>query len=420
MTCQAIIRQDNDLRKTLRRFEKEKQKQMKSIDGDIWELQKFMQELQCVTAVSAEDILPSQQRTPADRRLDATRDKTRKSQNEKFTSLGNESLPSSASSVSIDVQRVGNDQAKNGELLNGNSNQQRNVWRYQERRRSSSVGEMCSGTLARLQGVAGYKQALGHRRRSLDAGRQPLLNRRRSLDAGRQPLLHRRRSLDAGKGTGIKMSPEHNNENPIEPFVRENISGNAFYVNKHPKPPVNKRDIISDHLSFQYGKFNTLQRAPSWRSVFYQRPPSAVMEETFMEASSENLTVSDKTFSRPSPPSPKSTSETSNRKGGAGLLLRRSAGKLVMRRSSLGTRQLDVSNIITNKRTTLTRRSYPSCEKDKRYWQEAPGYKENTSSRLRKQNSRDSTIGLTSKGKNSFRTIGFVPKDGANRRKPAQ
>lgn len=34
------IRQNNDLKKTLRRFEQDKQKQMKSIEDDIWELQK--------------------------------------------------------------------------------------------------------------------------------------------------------------------------------------------------------------------------------------------------------------------------------------------------------------------------------------------------------------------------------------------
>lgn len=398
----SYVRQNNDLRKTLKRFEKEKQKQMRSIDGDIWELQKFMQELQCVTAISAEDILPSEQRKPVDRRLDAARDKSKKSQNEKVTSLSTEDLPSTVPGVCIDGQKVGNDQANNEELVISNSNQQRNVWRHFERRRSSSVGEMCSGSLERLRAVDGYKQSLGHRRRSLDGGRQPLLTRRRSLDAGRQPLLQRRRSLDAGKGAGIKMSPEHNIQNTMQPCVRENISGNAFHINKHPKLPVTKMGITSDN--FEYVKFNALQRASSLRSVLYQRPPSTVIEEAIVEASSqetENLTGPDKTFSKTNSPLP-DVAELPGRKDGGGLLTRTSTSKLLMRRSSLGTRQLNDSNI-KDERMVLTRNSYPSCGKDierKLHWQETLGYKETTSSRLRKQISRDSAIGLTSKERN--------------------
>lgn len=70
------IRQNNDLRKTLRRFEQEKEKQMKSIEGKIWELKKFMQELKCVTAISAEDITPFGQRKPNERRANTSRYKT--------------------------------------------------------------------------------------------------------------------------------------------------------------------------------------------------------------------------------------------------------------------------------------------------------------------------------------------------------
>ena len=69
----SLVRQKNDLRKTLRRFEKEKQKKMKVIDSDIWELQKFVQGLKNVTSFSADHIL---KRKPSERHLDASLDKS--------------------------------------------------------------------------------------------------------------------------------------------------------------------------------------------------------------------------------------------------------------------------------------------------------------------------------------------------------
>ena len=67
----AYVRQNNDLRKQLHRFEQERQKKMKIIDNDIWELQKFMQDLKCVTPLSAEDISWRQRRKSSERRLAA-------------------------------------------------------------------------------------------------------------------------------------------------------------------------------------------------------------------------------------------------------------------------------------------------------------------------------------------------------------
>ena len=398
MSC---ARQNDDLRKTLRRFEKEKRKQIKSLDDDICELQKFMQELQCVTAISADDILPSQEK-PIDRRLHASRDTSKKSQNEKLTSTSPSTpdLYSTAPGVYND-RKVRHDQANNDKQLIGNSSEQKYFPRNQKRRRSSSVGEMCSGTLERLTVFAGYNQALRQRRMSLDAGRQPLLNRRRSLDSGRQTFSLRRRSLDVETPTSMKTSPDYNIGNTIEPLAKENTRRNVSHINEQPKLSPNKIDILSDNFNFESGKFNALRRAPSWRSMLCQRPPSTVLEEASSETSShetENVTNLAKTCSKPNSASSSKT-DTHNRKPGGGLLSRRTTGQLILRRSSLGTRpQLDDS-YITDEKTMRTRRvrSYPTCEKDNLHWQETPGYKENTSSRLRKQNSRDSAIGLTPK-----------------------
>ena len=144
----SYVRQNNDLRKTLRHLEQEEKKQMKSIDGDIWELQKFMQELKCVTAMSAEDIMPFRQRKPKERRANTSGEKTLSvnySQTENKTSLKTESLPSTAPLLTD--QTDGNDQARSEEPLPDNLNRQRNTfWRLHECRKRSSVGDMSSAT----------------------------------------------------------------------------------------------------------------------------------------------------------------------------------------------------------------------------------------------------------------------------------
>ena len=50
----SYVRQNNDLRKTLRRFEREKQKKLKTIDGDILDLHKFLGDLKCVISFPIE------------------------------------------------------------------------------------------------------------------------------------------------------------------------------------------------------------------------------------------------------------------------------------------------------------------------------------------------------------------------------
>ncbi|KAJ7389523.1 hypothetical protein OS493_030908 [Desmophyllum pertusum] len=383
----SYVRQNNDLRKTLRRFEQEKKKHMKTIDGDIWELQKFMQDLKCVTAISAEDILFRQRRPSMEHLSDTSRDKTKNSQVEKLTARSTEGLSNIASSVSI-MKKMENSDSKNARLFTSSSKSEESFWRHSERRRSSSVGEMCSGTLERLNAIAGYNQ-------------QPLLQRRRG-------------SLDVGKGAAMKMSFEHTVEKPIEPFMRaENVSGNSVDINEHLKIKclANKAESISDGFSFENGKSNAVQRGRR-RSVLYQRAPSTVMEEESVEeVSQENehltITVPDKTHSKTNLPSPTvpEIPEIPQGKDGGRLLTRKSTGKLFIKRSSLGVREVNDSNIADG-RMLLTRSSYPPSEKDaeRKLLRQGTFYKENTTSRLRKQNSKDSVIGLSLKGKNkSFR-----------------
>ena len=170
----SYVRENNDLRKTLWRFEQEKQKQMKSIDGDIWELHKFMQQLKCVTTMSAEDMMLFRQRKPKGRWVNTSRDKTLSAN---FSRTKNETSLTTLPNVTVTGQTPGCNQTKNKEPLPDNLNQQRNKF-CPKCSRSSSVGDMSSATRERLR---------------TSVNNQPLLNRRKSLVAVRyvQPLLLR-------------------------------------------------------------------------------------------------------------------------------------------------------------------------------------------------------------------------------------
>ena len=312
------VRQNNDLRKTLRRLEQEKQRQMKSIEGDIRELQKFMQKLKCVTAISAEEIAPFRQRTPKERRVNKNRDKTLSmnySQTEDETSLNNESFtPSTAPNVTVTHQTVGNDETRNEEPLADNLNQDRNTfWIIHQRRRSSSVGES-SATREHPKTSAGYKKPLFYRRKSLVIGKhmQQSLPRRNSLDVRNLPSLqprrymseivgndpcfrHRAKSFDLAREATRNKSCEGNAQHVAEPYGRENPRVKVMHINEQTTTTANITDCNSDKgFNLENGKLNALKSEDSWRkpSALYQRPPSTVAEEAIVEADEvENFTV---------------------------------------------------------------------------------------------------------------------------------
>lgn len=398
------IRQNNDLKTTLRRFEQDKQKQMKSIEDDIWELQKFMQGLKCVTAMSAEDIKPFRQRKPKERRVNTKTLSVKYLQTEEETSLNNESLPSTAPIVSVTDQTVGNDQRKNEEPLPDNLNQERNtLWRMHQRRRSSSVGES-SATREHLKTIASYNQPLFCRRKSLVTGKhmqpslfrrnslevrnQPLLQQRRSLIARREPCFrHRKKSLDLVTEATKILSCERSPQSAAEPYGRENLQVEVADLNEQPTTTENLTNSNTDKsFNLKNGKLNALQSEDSCRklSVLYQRPPSTVIEEAIVEADEvETFRVPGQ--SKTTSPSP-NVVEIPKRKEDGRILVRRNTCKLVVRPSSLATRQLDSSNMTEKS----IKRNFFSGKT------ETQGCKETTSSGLRKQSSRDTAIGYWS------------------------
>ena len=245
-------------------------------------------------------------------------------------------------------------------------------------------------------------QPLLNRRRSLNAGNQPLLQQRRSLIPGKELCFHRTMSLDLAKEATKKLSCEGNTQNTAEPHGRENCRVRVMDINEQTTATANVTESTSDKsFNFENGKLNALQSEGSCRKlpVFYQRPPSTVIEEAIVEADEvENFTVP--VQSETTSPS-LNVVEIPSKKEEGRILARKSTCTLVMRPpSSLGTKQLDSSNITEKgiERNSLR--------------QETLGNKETTSSRLRKQSSRDTAIGLLSNEKNKrFRKIGLVQEN---------
>ena len=151
----SYVRQNNDLRKTLDRFEQERQKKMKVINQDIWELQRFLQDLKCVTTFSAESIL-SRQEKPSGRSLDRNLSQLSKNlQDGQHTGSNAKGVFWASPVVSTISQKTEGTEklqasfspSRNQRAPTCISNQQHKTddWSRRNRRRSSSAGEMSSG-----------------------------------------------------------------------------------------------------------------------------------------------------------------------------------------------------------------------------------------------------------------------------------
>ena len=274
------------------------------------------------------------------------------------------------------------------------------VWSRSERRRSSSVGEMCSETLKHFNSLACYNR----------------------------PLLQRRRSLDVGKATE-KASYEHagfkcNNENAVEALgsvgVGENTLSRDDDIQLLKLPVKDKEDGVSDKVNLENSKLNVEKRERKL-SVFYSRPPSTVVEEDIEEVAqeTENFTIQDTNNSRSNSPSPPRVTETTKRNDDRRLLpTRKSFGKLFSKHSPLGLEHQGnkaEEKIMT--RFPTIRNSYSHGEKgvQRKLFTKDIYYKETTSSLLRKQNSKDSGIELIAKDRNKM-LPSFVPKEQTDRR----
>jgi len=122
-----------------------------------------------------------------------------------------------------------------------------------------------------------------------------------------------------------KLSCEGNAQNTAELHGREDIRVKVLGINDQTTTTTSITDSNSDKsFNFENGKLNALQSEGSFRklSVFYQRPPSTVIEEAIVEADEgENFTVLGQ--SRTTWPSP-NVVEIPNKKEKGRLLARRS------------------------------------------------------------------------------------------------
>lgn len=174
----SYVRQNNDLRKTLDRFEQERQKKMKVINQDIWELQRFLQGLKCVTTFTAESIL-SRPKKPSERSLDRNLSLSKNLQDGEHTASNAKGVfwaspvvfTISQKTEGVEKLQASFSPSRNQRALTCILNQLHKTddWSRRNRRRSSSTGEMSLGTLKHLNSVARNNQPLLRRKRSLEA-----------------------------------------------------------------------------------------------------------------------------------------------------------------------------------------------------------------------------------------------------------
>lgn len=382
----SYIRQNNDLRHTLRRFEKEKLKQMKSIEGDIWELQRFMQELKCVTAISADDILKRQKISSKERPLDVTGKSqaalhTNNFQREDARLHSNEKIflnPLSGSTNENQMERV-----KNSFSFTDLSRQQRErkgsfSGRVCERRRSYSVGEMRSDALNHLRTIAGYKPTLFSRRRSMDVG---------TIAAGKIPSECK-----------TVNQPTHKNHIVPPPMKNDRVHAVSTGFLEPLSRSVIPAENGSNAVNFEHFKSSMSQRArmPSMPS---SRRASPLEEAALYDVSQDNDNRSelDINCEKPNSLSSNVRNSTKNTVNHRLLTQRETEDKLFIKRLP-PERQLKGSH--STNEVMVFMKSPPSCEspRKRRLERQATSYKETTSSLLRKKISMDTTIS-------------FLPKD---------
>ena len=404
----SYVRQNNDLRKTLDRFEQERQKKMRNINQDIWELQRFLQDLKCVTTFSAENIL-SRQKKPPECSLDRSLPLSKNLQDGQHTVSNTNGVFCASPVVSIIRQKTEGTEklqasfspSRNQRALTYILNQQHKTddWSRRNRRRSSSAGEMSSGTLKHLN--------------SLAQNNQPLLRRRRSLEAGKVtmkiPYTH-----EAFKGS------INDHEHVLEPFDSQTIGEdeiNRDITEQRSKlPDIDKEVEISanETSNFENNKLNVGNKERK-RPVLCQRPPSVVMEEEGIENVSERVkffVALESSYSRSKTPS--SSMIDIPKKNDDSRFLARKSKFLPLQLDHPYDSSKAEDKIVPRSTNIKTGYSYQSeNEVQRKAYRKGIYYKETTSSLLRKRNQLE--IGLKAKEENKS-IQGFVSKElGAKR-----
>ena len=346
----SYVRQNNDLRKTLRRFEREKQKKLKTIDSDILDLHKFLGDLKCVISFPIEKNF-SLGTTSEERHVEAV---TEEKQNELLFEYSNKTPSTSSLRTSDTVQKIESDQthtlftiAPKPRPCTGYGIQTALVRSF--RRRSLSVGEMCSGTLNHLSSSVRYNQ----------------------------PLLQRRKSYAGNDSRNI----------PVEYHYKWKMGVGKTAFNGNTRNLTQQAPCTGERL--EESKLNGQTEKKRKCSILFSRPPSMVVEEP-----RANETIQQKGHSRSNSPSSIRNNIPEVRNYDNGILI--SLGNYFKISPIESSKQTETKNL-SHSSTSKTRFAF--CRKgfSKNVLNKDTFYTETRSSLLRKQSTQDLGIGLSVK-----------------------
>ena len=356
----SYVRQNNDLRKTLRRFEREKQKKLKTIDSDILDLHKFLEDLKCVISFPIEKNV-SLRATSEERHVEAA---SEEKQNELLFEYSNKTPSTTPLRTSDTVQKIESDQTHTLFTIAPKPRPCTDVLIQQSetgygiqtalvrssRRRSSSVGEMFSGTLNQLSSSVSYNQ----------------------------PLLQRRKSYAGNDSRNI----------PVEYHYKWKTGVGRTAFNGNTRNLTQQAPCTGERL--EESKLNGQTEKKRKCSVLFSRPPSTVVEETRADE-----TIQGKGHSRSiSPPSSIRNKIQEVRNYDNGILV--SLGNYSKISPIESSKQTETKNL---SHSSASRTRFAFCRKgfSKNVLKNDTFYTETRSSLLRKQSTKDLGIGLSVK-----------------------
>ena len=351
----SYVQQNNDLRKTLRRFEREKQKKLKTIDSDILDLHKFLGDLKCVISFPIEKNF-SLVATSEELHVEAA---TEEKQNE----YSNKTPSTTSLRTSDTVQKIESDQTHTLFTIAPKPRPCTDVLIQQSetgygiqtalvrsfRRRSLSVGEMCSGTLNHLSSPVSYNQ----------------------------PLLQRRKSYAGNDSRNI----------PVEYHYKWKMGVGKTAFNGNTRNLTQQAPCTGERL--EESKLNGQTQKKRKCSISFSRPPSTVVEEP-----RANETIQQKGHSRSNSPSSIRNKIPEVRNYDDGILM--SLGNYFKISPIESSKQTETKNL---SRSSTSKTRFAFCRKgfSKNVLNKDTFYTETRSSLLRKQSTKDLGIGLSVK-----------------------
>lgn len=333
---------------------------LKTIDSDILDLHKFLEDLKCVISFPIEKNV-SLRATSEERHVEAA---SEEKQNELLFEYSNKTPSTTSLRTSDTVQKIESDQTHTLFTIAPKPRPCTDVLIQQSetgygiqtalvrssRRRSSSVGEMFSGTLNQLSSSVSYNQ----------------------------PLLQRRKSYAGNDSRNI----------PVEYHYKWKTGVGRTASNGNTRNLTQQAPCTGERL--EESKLNGQTEKKRKCSVLFSRPPSTVVEETRADE-----TIQGKGHSRSiSPPSSIRNKIQEVRNYDNGILV--SLGNYSKISPIESSKQTETKNL---SHSSASRTRFAFCRKgfSKNVLKNDTFYTERRSSLLRKQSTKDLGIGLSVK-----------------------